>query len=110
MAAAGGPWPILGVTFDGDADNAQFPSTHPIALLMSFLGITAGPTFDMTASTLTRLAIALARANPNNASELDLIFHGRGMSPRELSAVPCRPTTVRAPVYTIYMILAIIYI
>ena len=44
---------------------------------MSFLGITAGPTFDMTASTLTRLAIALARANPNNASELDLIFHGR---------------------------------
>ena len=77
MAAAGGPWPILGVTFDGDADNAQFPSTHPIALLMSFLGITAGPTFDMTASTLTRLAIALARANPNNASELDLIFHGR---------------------------------
>ena len=59
MAVAGGPWPLLGVTFDGDNDNVQFPSTHPIALLLSFLGITTGPTFDIKASTLTRLAIAL---------------------------------------------------
>ena len=52
MAVAGGPWPLLGVTFDGDNDNVQFPSTHPIALLLSFLGFTAGPTFDIKASTL----------------------------------------------------------
>ena len=77
MAVAGGPWPLLGVTFDGDNDNVQFPSTHPIALLLSFLGFTAGPTFDIKASTLTRLAIALARANPNNASELEQIYHGK---------------------------------